>query len=121
MRVSVLSIVGLVLALTGCNKHSASDAANEAAAQNTQAPAPMPPAVKESHVYRCAGNGIIYVDFLTDDRTANLQLGSMEAPIVRLTAPEAGKPFEGGDYSLSGEGATVKLTKKGEAAKTCKA
>jgi len=119
-RIPFFSAVGIALALAGCNKHTA-DEANEAAAQNSQAPVVMPPAIKESHVYRCQDKTIIYVDFLADNLTANLHYGSIEAPTVRLIAPEAGKPFADGDYSLAGDGKTITLTKKGGSAQTCKA
>lgn len=118
-RFPFLSAIGITLALAGCGKHDR-DEANEAA-QNSQAPVVMPPAIKESHVYRCKDKTIIYVDFLADNLTANLHYGSIEAPTTRLIAPEAGKPFVGGDYSLAGDGETVTLTKKGGSPQTCKA
>ena len=85
------------------------------------APVELPPAVKDSRSYRCKDNSLIFVDFLTDDKTANLRTEKEGAP-TKLVAPEAGKPFvaEGG-YSVEGSGATITATLPGKGAQSCKA
>lgn len=85
------------------------------------APVELPPAVKDSRSYRCKDNSLIFVDFLADDKTANLRTEKEGAP-TKLVAPEAGKPFvaEGG-YSVEGGGATITATLPGKSAQSCKA
>ncbi len=74
------------------------------------APVELPPMLKASHTYRCKGNGLVFVDFMTDDKTANLK-SDKEGPVTVLKAPEAGKPYVSADgkTTLEGQGETVTL------------
>lgn len=88
---------------------------------NNAAPVELPPMVKESHSYRCKDGALVFVDFMSDDKTANLRTEKDGTP-TKLTAEEAGKPFtaEGG-YSVSGSGKEITATLPGKSAQTCKA
>ncbi len=71
------------------------------------APVELPPSVKKSVQYRCKDNSLLFVDFMSDDKTVQLRTekgGSATA----LKAPEAGQPFiaEGG-YEVAGTGDTI--------------
>ncbi|WP_250890518.1 hypothetical protein [Sphingobium nicotianae] len=73
------------------------------------APPPPLPMIKSSHPYRCKDNSLIYVDFMTDDVSANFK-AKQEAPITPLKAPEKGKPFVSADGKTTitaGEGNTI--------------
>jgi hypothetical protein len=74
-------------------------------------PIKLPPAMLASKTYRCKDNSIIYVDFFNDNMTGNLRTVKNGAPTA-LTAPEAGKPYEGGGYTVTGTatGKSITLT-----------
>jgi hypothetical protein len=80
----------------------------------------LPPAVKVSYVYRCADNSVIYVDFLSDDVTANLRMKQMGA-ITALIAPTAGKAFTGDGYEISGSGKQIDFERPQLPRETCQA
>jgi hypothetical protein len=85
------------------------------------APVELPPSVKESHPYRCKDNSLIFVDFMSDEKTANLRTEKGGSP-TKLVASEPGKPFtaEGG-YSVEGSGKQITVTLPGKSALSCKA
>jgi hypothetical protein len=74
---------------TGTNDPMGAELANAAAVE-------LPPMLKSSHAYRCKDNSLIFVDFMTDDKTANFK-ADREGPLVALKAPEAGEPFVSAD------------------------
>lgn len=80
----------------------------------------LPPAVKVSYVYRCADNSVIYVDFLSDDVTANLRTKQMGA-ITALKAPAAGKAFAGAGYEISGAGSQITFKRPQQRDESCEA
>ena len=84
------------------------------------APVELPPMVKESHQYRCKDNNLIFVDFMSDDKTVNVRTEKDGAP-TKLTAAEAGKPFEGGGFKVEGTGKQITATLPGKSALSCKA
>jgi hypothetical protein len=84
------------------------------------APVALPPAVKDSRSYRCKDNSLIFVDFLADDKTANLRTEKTGAP-TKLVAAEAGKPFTAEGFEVDGSGSTITATLPGKAAQSCKA
>jgi hypothetical protein len=92
------------------------DAANVAAAP----PAPLPPALSASRTYRCKDNSLFYVDFFADNLSADLRTDKT-GPATKLTAPEAGKAFEGSGYTLTGSGSEVTLAAPGKGSQSCKA
>ncbi len=80
----------------------------------------LPPAVKASYVYRCADNSVIYVDFLSDDITANLRTKQM-GEITSLNAPAAGTAFAGDGYEISGNGKQINFKRPQLPKETCQA
>jgi len=90
------------------------------------APVTLPPAIKASKTYRCKDNSIVYVNFLTDDISANVRDKEEEPPAVNLKAPAPGEPFVGdgpaGDgFKLVGSGDTVTYTSPDSGTQSCKA
>ncbi|MCJ8159847.1 hypothetical protein [Sphingomonas sp. LaA6.9] len=84
------------------------------------APVELPPSVKESKTYRCKDNTIVYVDFLSGDKSANVRTDKA-APPTLVKAEEAGKPMVAEGYSLEGKGSSITLTLPGKGSQSCKA
>lgn len=123
----LLSLVAAA-ALAGCNQSEPvvvggpdDDPANQAPAAN--GPVELPPTIAASKIYRCKDNSIVYVDWLSDQKSANFRPDRSASP-VRLTAPEPGQPLtaEGG-YSLTGaaDASSVTLARPGKGSQSCKA
>ncbi|WOK35688.1 hypothetical protein [Sphingomonas sp. C3-2] len=114
-----------LLALSACNTEPETivaggprdDMAEELA---NAAPVELPPSVKESKTYRCKDNSLVFVDFLSDDKSANIRLEKNGTP-TQVKAPEAGQPMVAEGYSLSGSGASVTLELPGKGSQACKA
>jgi hypothetical protein len=86
-------------------------------------PVTLPPAIVASKVYRCADNKVIYVDYLSDKKSANVRT-EQSGPSTPVAAAEAGKPMTApGGYELSGSAAssTAKIAIPGHASQSCKA
>ena len=98
--------------------NKAPDAIAEQAALS--APVELPPAVKDSRSYRCKDNSVIYVDFLSDDKSANLRTDKAAMPTV-LKAEAPGEPYKFDGYELVGNGASVTATIPGKGTQACKA
>lgn len=121
-RFAPLSFAALALTLAACGQSepevietNPDPMANKIA---NAAPVELPPAVKDSVIYRCKDNSIVYVDFLSDDKSANVRTEKGGTP-VQVKADEAGKPMTAEGYSVSGTGKTVQIAVKGGAAQTC--
>src|SRR5438270_8717243 len=99
-HVSLIVVLAAAAALAGCNKQShtivagGDPADNEGNAAATNAPVALPPAIVASKIYRCADNKIVYVDWLADNKTANIRTEKNGNP-TQVSAPEAGKPMSG--------------------------
>jgi hypothetical protein len=95
------------------------DDTNTAANANVQ----LPPPIAASKIYRCADNQVVYVDWLADNKTANIRTDP-NAPPTQVTALEPGKPMTGANgYELSGSpaAATAKIAIPGHPSQSCKA
>jgi hypothetical protein len=125
-RTPLLIALAAAAALAGCqpttidpNKDN-NDDANATAAKG---PVVLPPSVVSSKSYRCADNKIVYVDWLSDNKSANLRTEKGGSP-TQVTAAETGKPMSAaGGYSLEGtsSAASVKIAVPGHPAQSCKA
>ena len=108
------------LALAGCQQKAESfndTVVDPQAAElaNAVVAAP-PPMIKSSKSYRCKDNSLIFVDFMTDDMTANFKT-EKEGPVTVLKAPEAGKPFVSEDGSKTVTGGADAITYNGTSCK----
>jgi crotonobetainyl-CoA:carnitine CoA-transferase CaiB-like acyl-CoA transferase len=113
-------------ALAGChpttidpNKDNSGDDTN--VAQN--APVALPPSIVASKIYRCADNKVIYADYLSDNKSANLRTEQDGTPTL-VTAPEAGKEMTAaGGYSLTGsaDSKIAKIAIPGHPSQSCNA
>ena len=119
----LIAVAGLGL-LSACNKSDEPEVvggpADPMAAQLANAaPVELPPSVKANKQFRCKDNSLIFVDYMSDDKTALLRTEKTGTP-TKLTAPEAGQPFtaEGG-FEVKGSGNDVTVTLPGKGAQAC--
>jgi len=106
-------------ALAGCNKE------NQTVAPDTNnvvsnTPIVLPPSIAASKTYRCGDNSVVFVDWLTDNKTANVRTDATGSPI-QVVAAEAGKPLTGTGLSLTGTaaGSSITLERAGHGTQTC--
>ena len=123
LHLPMIALAGVAL-LSACNKNDEPEVvggpADPMADQLANAaPVELPPSVKATKQYRCKDNSLYFVDFMTDDKTANFRTKKGGEP-TQLKAAEAGQAFtaEGG-YEVSGQGDEVKITVPGKSAQGC--
>lgn len=129
MKLSILRATPLaaLLFLAACNSKPTTIVAGGPAdpdADKIKAakPVKLPPAMLASKSYRCKDNSLIYIDWFNDNQTANLHMGEKTAVPTVLSAPKAGDPYVGGDYTLTGTATDKAVTlKKGDSTQTCDA
>jgi hypothetical protein len=113
-----------LLTLAACNKEPEviqSGPADPQAADLAKAkPIALPPSIVSSHAYRCKDNSLIYVDFMSDQKTANFRSSKGGDPTV-LTAAVPGEPYTAEGYSVTGSGNQITVERPGKGAQTCKA
>jgi hypothetical protein len=121
-RTPLLITLVAAAALAGCSKNNTiSNTGDNAADANVAIQ--LPPSVAASKIYRCADNQLIYVDWLSDNKTANVRTEQNGTP-TQVVAAEPGKPMTGGTgYSLTGSAtaSTVTLARPDHGSQSCKA
>jgi hypothetical protein len=80
----------------------------------------LPPSLLASRTFRCKDNSLVYVDFFSDNVSADLRTDK-SAPATKLTAPAAGEAYTGGGFTVSGSGEQVNITQPGKDSQSCKA
>ena len=124
-RTSLLIALAATAALAACNEDHTivaggpgDDQTNNAANATVE----LPPSIAASKIYRCSGdNSVVYVDWLSDQKTANVRTEENGAA-TQVTGAEAGAPLTSASgVSLEGSsaGASVKVTLAGGGPKTC--
>lgn len=125
-RTPLLITLAAAAALAGCNNSDHTIVAGPDTgdnATNASGPVALPPSVESSKVYRCADNKVIYVDWLSDNKSANIRT-EQGGSATQVTAAEAGKPMTAAaGYSIEGtpSAASVKIAVPGHPAQSCKA
>jgi hypothetical protein len=126
-RTPLLISLAAAAALAGCNKENHTIVAGPPGDNDTNAaaekPVALPPSVVSSKTYRCADNKIVYVDWLSDNKSANVRTDKGGSP-TQVTTAEPGKPMTAaGGYSVEGtsSGSSVKIAVPGHPAQTCNA
>lgn len=127
-RTSMLIMIAAAAALAGCNKESHTivaggepnyEEANTAANANVQ----LPPSIVATKLYRCADNSVVTVDYLSDNKSANVHT-EKGAPVTQVTAAEAGKPMTAaGGFSVEGSptSSSATIAVPGHPSQTCTA
>ena len=100
-------------ALAGCNRsnqNTAPNTADDSGNKVANAHVELPPTIAASKIYRCKDNSVVYIDWLSDNKSANVRTDKSGTP-TQLKAPEEGKPMvaEGG-YSLTGTAKATSVT-----------
>jgi hypothetical protein len=106
------SLLVAAAALAGCNQSDHTISANDAAANaaNAAAPVALPPSILHSKIYRCKDNSVVYIDWLSDNKSANFRPDKNATP-TQLIALEPGQKMIGPDgYSLIGTSADASVT-----------
>lgn len=126
-RILCSTLLVAAAALAGCDQsdHNLTQqgpADAQADAVNAAAPVALPPSIAHSKIYRCKDNSVVYIDWLSDEKSANFRPEKNAMP-VHMVAPEAGQKMvaEGG-YSLAGTfaDASVTLERPDKGAQACK-
>jgi hypothetical protein len=123
-RTPLLITLVAAAALAGCNQShtitAGPDTGDNAAEAN--AGVQLPPAIAASKIYRCGDNQVIYVDWVADNKTANIRTEPHGTP-TQVFMAEPGKPMTGGGFSLTGSaaGPVVTFERAGHGKQSCKA
>src|SRR5690348_6936158 len=94
-RTPLIMMLAATAALAGCNKEShtivsgSPDSGESNSAKN--ATVQLPPSIVATKLYRCADNSVVTVDYLSDNKSANVHVG--QAAATQVTAAEPGKPM----------------------------
>lgn len=121
--IPLIAVAGLTL-LSACNKSDEPEVVGGPADPMAEqlanaAPVELPPSVKANKQFRCKDNSLIFVDYMSDDKTAQLRTEKGGAATT-LKAAEAGKPFTAdGGFEVSGSGNDVTITVPGKSAQAC--
>ncbi len=116
------------LALVACNsepENISADATPDPMATELASAPPieLPPAIAATKTYRCADSSVVSVDWLADNKSANLRVGDATTP-VQVKAAAEGEALTAADgTSLTGTAtaASISLTLAGKGAQSCKA
>lgn len=123
-RTPLLLTLAAVAALAGCNKESHTIVAGEPDNEPTNVvtgPVALPPSIASSSSYRCADDKVVYIDWLSDNKSANIRTDKNGTP-TQVTAAQPGKAMTAaGGYSLEGTASakTVKIAIPGHPAQSC--
>jgi hypothetical protein len=124
---TILTLVAAA-ALAGCkdeNHNIVGSGPDEGTTSNAMANAniQLPPSIVATRTYRCADNKLVYVEWLSDNKTANVRIEQGGIP-TQVTAAEPGKPMTGpAGYSVSGtaSASSATIAVPGHSAQTCQA
>lgn len=127
-RSPLLLTLAAAAALAGCNKENHTIVAGGEPSDNTpdvtaNGPVALPPSVISSKIYRCADNAVVYVDWRSDNKSANVRTKQSGLPTL-VTAAEPNKPMTApGGYEVSGSAtaSSAKIAIPGHPSQSCTA
>jgi hypothetical protein len=121
----ILSLVAAA-ALAGCNNSDhnvvvGGDTDNDANAV-AETNVALPPSIVATKTYRCGDNSVVQVDWLSDNKSANVRAGE-GSPVTQVVAAEPGKPLTGSGFTVTGSSsaASVTIERPGHGSQSCKA
>ncbi|MEO6248107.1 MAG: hypothetical protein ABIO85_05940 [Sphingomicrobium sp.] len=111
-------------ALSACDKsdHTIVAGSKEDNSTVNAAAVVLPPAIASSQSYRCKDNSVAYIDWLDDQKTADIS-AKKGGPATRVVSAEAGMAMTAEGYSLTGtkDSTSVTLERPGKGSQNCKA
>ena len=128
-RTPFILMLAAAAALAGCSKEdhtivAGGDPAGDQPSNSlANANVELPPSIVASKIYRCHDNAVVYVDWMSDSKSANIRTEKGGNP-TQVTAAEPGKPMAGAaGYSLEGSATapSAKIGIPGHSAQSCKA
>ena len=124
-HLTLIALGSLALAACDSNPSITADSSPDPMANQlaSAAPVELPPAIAASKTYRCGDNSVVSIDWLSDNKSANVRVGDATTP-VQVKAAAEGEALTAADgTSLTGNAtaASVSLTLVGKGAQTCKA
>jgi hypothetical protein len=127
-RTPLMLMLVAAAALAGCNDGSHTIVAGANAEDNSvnaaaNANVTLPPTIAATKIYRCADNDVVYVDWLSDGKSANIRTEQGGSP-TQVVAAEPGKPMTAaGGFSLKGtpDAPSVRIAVPGQSEESCKA
>ena len=125
-RPTLMLLIAGAAVLSACNKSSHTIGAGPEEDNDTNAVATknvtLPPMIASAKSYRCGDNSTVYVDWMSDKKSANIRTSQTGAP-NHVEADAEGKPMSGSGYTLEGAfaGSSVKVTLPGKGTQTCEA
>ncbi len=87
------------------------------------APVELPPAIAATKTYRCDDSSVVSIDWLSDNKSANVRVGDATTPVQVKAAAEGEAMTAADGTSLTGNAAaaSVSLTLAGKGAQSCEA
>ena len=126
-RTTLLLTLAAAAALAGCQKHTIvsdpnrpDEVTNAIDNSNVQ----LPPSIIATKLYRCADNSVVTVDYLSDNKSANVRAGKGGVTSTLVTTDTPGKAMTAaGGYSVEGSptASSAKIAVPGHPAQTCNA
>ena len=122
-RTPLIMMLAATAALAGCNKESHTIVSGQDSSESNStknATVQLPPSIVATKLYRCTDNSVVTVDYLSDNKSANVHVG--QAAATQVTAAEAGKPMSApGGYSVDGAptSSSAKIAVPGHPAQSC--
>jgi hypothetical protein len=118
-------VLAAAAALAGCGGESHNSTAGGPEEANTTAASAqvvLPPSILRSKIYRCKDNSLVYINWLSDNKSANLRT-EKNGPPTHLVAPEPGQPMVADGYALTGtsEAKSVTVATPGGGNQSCSA
>jgi uncharacterized lipoprotein YajG len=128
MTRTFLLTLAAAAALAGCNKENHTIVAGPNVSDNdstnvaANGPVALPPSIVATKIYRCADNAVVTVDYLSDNKSANVHTD--KGSTVQVASAEAGQAMTApGGYSIEGSAtaSTAKIEVPGHPSQSCKA
>ena len=126
-RTTLLLTLAAAAALAGCQKHTIVSDPNKpdemSNSTGDNANVQLPPSIIATKLYRCADNSVVTVDYLSDNKSANVHVGK-DGALTQVTTDTPGKPMTAaGGYSVEGSptASSAKVAVPGHPAQTCNA
>lgn len=124
-RTALVLMLAAAAALAGCNKENHTIVAGppDSGESNSAAKAKveLPPSIVATKLYRCADNSVVTVDYLSDNKSANVRSGKGGA-VTQVTAAQPGQPMTApGGYSVDGSpnSSSAKIAVAGQPVQSC--